>query len=211
MRISMHGRLAAVIAIAGTSITLSCGPVRLGSLVESMTAAEQAAAIAMASWVNCVTVRRVAVAPGDSTDVEICADTGAKKYGPTTPPSGYGKPVAKMRNLGDHVEDRWNLVAGGTYIVWLSGPPGGPTRWTIKGHGMQISGPFVGCGYHAADTSKANFGNCMENPAPVVTRSIRRGPAEHAGSGKDEHILLDRATGPAWISCTAGCCTTEAQ
>lgn len=214
MRLSMQPRLAAVGVIAVSSITLSCSSLTLGSSVDAMTEAQQTAALALTSWVNCVTVRRVAATPGDSTNVEICADTGAKRYGASNPPPGLARPVARMRNLspGGHVEGRWGLQPGNHYYhVWLSGPVGGPTRWTIKGQNVLVSGPFTGCGFHPADISRANFGNCRDNPMPSARSTRTRGPSEHASSDKAGHILLNPADGPAWISCREGCCTTETQ
>ncbi len=115
-----------------------------------------------------------------------------------------------MRNLGSRVEKRWGLQPGPhAYIVWLGGPATGTMQWTIKGLGVQLSGPYRGCGFHTASTSKANFGTCAENPLLGPARTTR-GPSAGGTGEKDEHVLLDMATGPAWISCTEGCCTTDA-
>lgn len=215
MRLSVQPRLAAVIVIAGWLVAVSCHPARPVASIGGMTEAEQTAALALTSWVNCVTVRRVAATGvSDSTNVEICADTGAKKFGPNNGPGGVlGKPIARMRNLpGGKVERRWKLQPGSHYYhVWITGPAGGPTRWTIKGQGVNVSGPFRGCGYAAASVSRANFGDCMENPWPGRPAPGRSGPSDGGGSDKPDHPFFATADGPAWISCREGCCTTDAQ
>lgn len=210
MSVSLKRRLVAVFALAAVSVIAACQGVSSTGL-DAMTSAQQASALALAKWVACDTIRRVSKTSGvDSTDVEICADTGARRYGPNDPPPGIGKPVARMRNVGQGVEKRWGLTPGSHYYsVWIRGPANA-IRWRIHGLQVDISGPYRGCGYHTMpSSSSANFGSCTENP-PLVGRSIGRGPAENWTDGSKEHILLDRATGPAWISCTDGCCTTDA-
>jgi len=118
-----------------------------------------------------------------------------------------------MRNLGPGTEARWGLQPGKTYSIWLSEALNGTTLYTIKGPGVKVVDEYHGCGYHAATTSKANFGSCAENRLSATSatggNAGSHGPSE-AGTGKEGHILLDRASGPAWVSCNEGCCTTDA-
>lgn len=202
-------RVTVVSALAAMAVLAACQrptPSPMGA----MSSAEQDATLLLTKWVGCNTVRRVSTTAGvDSTDVEICADTGARRLGPSSPPP-VGKPVAFMRNLGDGIEQRWGLRPGGHYVVRIHGPPNA-VRWTISGPQVNLSGPYRRCGDHTMpDSSYANFGSCAENPSSVRPPT-RRGPAAVGTDGKNEHILLDRATGPAWVSCTDGCCTTDQQ
>lgn len=211
MNVSLKRRSFAVVSIVVVAVMAACQQVQQTRL-EIMTSAQEEAALALAKWVGCDTVRRASKTVGvDSTNVEICADTGARKYGPQNPPPGFGKPVARMRNVGQGVEKRWGLRPGNHYYsVWISGPANA-IRWRIQGMQVDTSGPYRGCGFHTMpDSSYASFGSCAQN-RPLVGRSIGRGPSEAGSGGNMTHILLDKGLGPAWISCTDGCCTTDAQ
>ena len=177
-----------------------------------MTPVQIDSAVAAVAWTGCDTVARAAVG-GGTTDVEICAAPSARLYGPNNPPSGSGAPVARMRNLGTRVEARWGLQPNGTYPIWLySGTVG--ASYDIRGNGVNVTGYYFGCKHKPATTSRADFGTCADNPAAMSARlgsgaPSASGPAD--GEDKAGHTLMDRATGPAWISCTEGCCTTDAQ
>ncbi|HUR91855.1 MAG TPA: hypothetical protein VMY38_04200 [Gemmatimonadaceae bacterium] len=174
-----------------------------------MTPAEIESALAAISWTGCATVARAAVPAGTTTDVEICASPGAREYGPRKAPPGLGAPVARMRNVGTRDEARWGLKPNNTYSIWLSSGFAG-TQYTIIGSGVNKTGTYFGCGHSAAASSRANFGTCADNPYPLVGAGRTSGPSSSAEGDKPGHTLLDRATGPAWISCTEGCCTTDA-
>lgn len=210
MSVSLKRRSFLVVALGVVAVMAACqqGP---STRLEGVTTAQHASALVLAKWVGCDTISRVSTTSGvASTDVEICADTGARRYGPHNAPLGPGKPVARMQNLGQGVEARWGLIPGNHYyLVWIHGPASN-MRWTIRGRQVDTSGPYRGCSFHRMpDSSYASFGTCVQN-RPLVGRSIGRGPAEGGGEDMKEHLLLNKATGPAWVSCTDGCCTTDA-
>lgn len=212
MRPSPPQRVLVGVVLLGTLAALGCRPRVVPSPLDGMSRTQEATAIALTSWVGCATVDRVSTTPGQTTPVEICADTGAKSYGPNAPPSGLGRPVARLRNLGSLVERKWNLQPHGLYLLWLNESPAGGALWTMRGPGVELVGRYEGCGYHAATVSRANFGSCAENPVARqrAMGALSRGPSTGEPGDKDEHILLDRASGPAWISCTEGCCMADA-
>lgn len=213
VNISAMRRMAALSVIVGGGMIAGCSPPALGSGVAAMTPAEIDVALATISWTGCTTVARAAV-PSGTTDVEICAAPNARDYGPRNPPPGLGAPVARMRNTGTRVEARWGLQPNGTYSIWLhSGTIG--ASYTIIGNAVNVTGTYFGCGHSPADSSRASFGTCADNPMPMSSRMGRNGfsnaSSPDGGDDKGGHTLLDIATGPAWIACTEGCCTTDAQ
>lgn len=169
--------------------------------------------IASIVWVGCDTVARNTAVPGVTTPVEICAADYARKVGPRNA-GPDGRPVARMRNLGTVNEGRWNLRPGRRYIIAVySGVAGGTYRITHEGPGGPLgSGVYHPCGpAHEPPTSSATFGACRDyGTGPAPNSSIGSGPSagEPATRG---HALLGPADGPAWISCTDGCCTTDIQ
>lgn len=209
MNISTMRRITAVVVGAGGVAVAGCSPA-VSTSVGVMTPAEIESALAAISWTGCATVARAAVPSGTTTNVEICASPSAREYGPRKAPPGLGAPVARMRNLGTNQEARWGLKPNNTYSIWLSSGFAG-TQYTIIGSGVNVTGNYYGCGHAPADSSRASFGTCADNPSRMARGSHNRGPSSPAEDAKSEHTLLDRATGPAWISCTEGCCTTDAQ
>lgn len=202
-------RMVAVVAgVSGVAIA-GCSPA-VGTSLGAMTPAEIESALAAISWTGCATVARAAIPSGTTTNVEICASPSAREYGPRKAPPGLGAPVARMRNLGTNAEARWGLKPNNTYSIWLSSGFAG-TQYTIIGSGVNVTGTYHGCGHAPADSSRANFGTCADNPFPLVGPARNRGPSSSGDDDKRGHTLLDRGTGPAWISCTEGCCTTDAQ
>ena len=213
MRLFAKPRYVAVMVLAAVAVVAGCWPRAVPAPIATMSAAEESAMLALTKWVGCTTVQRAATISGDSAEVRICADTGTRRFGKHTPP-GNNKPraVAQIRNLSNNrVEDRWGLQPNTTYYIWLSAAPGGTTAWAIKrpGEPAIASGPLEGCGHPQATVDSASFGTCADNPYPRPGAARSGGPSSEGGKG--EHTLLDRATGPAWISCTEGCCTTDAQ
>lgn len=216
MRFFASPRRVAVIVIAVVAVGAGCWPRPVRSPIASMSTAEETAILALTKWVGCTTVRRESTVAGDSVDVTICADTGARRFGRNNPPAGAkGRAVGQIRTgAGNRDEGRWGLEPNSTYYIWLSGPAGGPTTWTIKGPGVFVEGPLRGCGHPPAGSDSASFGTCADNRPSAA---MSRGPNERSGASSPDggtvkfvHTLLDRATGPAWISCTEGCCTTDA-
>ena len=204
-------RLAALFGIGGGVLVAGCQATPAVG-VAGMTPIQMDSAVAAMSWVGCDTVARAAVG-GGTTNVEICAAPNARLLGPSNAPAGDGAPVARMRNLGTtRVENRWKLQPKGTYSIWLySGTAGALYR--IRGGGLNIVGTYVGCDHPPETTDKASFGTCQDNPhqhGPSMRRNgSSSGPAEDGGDGT-ARTLLSPLTGPAWISCTEGCCTTDA-
>lgn len=199
-------RMAALLVVAGSGVIAGCSPVVPAS-VGVMAAADVESALAAISWTGCDTVARAAL-PSGKTNVEICASPGAHTYGPRNAPSGSGAPVARMKNIGGLVEARWGLRPNNTYSIWLHSGVGG-THYTIIGSGVNTTGTYHGCNHAPANVSRAKFGTCADNPWPPVAGARSRGPSSSGEDDKGEHTLLDPATGPAWISCTEGCCTTS--
>lgn len=207
VNVSTMRRMLGLVAAVGGGVVGGCSPA-VG--VSTMTPAEIESAIAAISWTGCATVARAAVPAGSTTNVEICASPGAREWGPRKAPPGNGSPVARMRNIGAHQEARWGLKPNNTYSIWLHSGITGETMYTIIGSGVNVTGPYHGCGHAPADSSRANFGTCAENPHPLAGGARSRGPSSSGELDKGEHTLLDRGTGPAWVSCTEGCCTTDA-
>lgn len=216
MRPATPPRRVAVIVIAAVAVAAGCGPRVVSSPVGTMSSAEEEALLASAKWVGCTTIQRETTVPGAFAAVRICADTGARRFGQNTPPSGLGKPVARMVNLSQtHTERRWNLQPGMTYHIWLRRSPAGPTAWEIRGPGGSVAtGPFMGCNHPQASADSASFGTCEDIRSAAATSRGRndfsRASSIDGGDSKATHTLLHPATGPAWISCTEGCCTTDA-
>lgn len=206
MGVTTMRRLAALLMVVSGGAIAGCFP-RVVPNVESMTLAEIESAVAAIPWRGCATVARAAL-PGGTTNVEICAAPNAHTYGPRNAPGGGGAPVARIRNTGDSVEARWGLKPRTTYSIWLHRDTAGATVYTVIGSGVNRTGTYVGCRHTPADSSRANFGTCSDNPWPLAGGARSRGPSSSGENHKGEHTLLDRATGPAWITCTDGCCTT---
>lgn len=206
MGVTTMRRMAALLVAVGGGAIAACSP-GVASSVGAMTPAEIESALAAIAWTGCSTVARAAL-PSGTTNVEICAAPGAHAYGPRNAPAGLGAPVARIRNLGALVEARWGLRPNNTYSIWLSSGSSG-TEYTIIGSGVNTTGTYHGCNHGPANVSRAKFGTCADNPWPPVAGARSRGPSSSGEDDKVEHTLLDPATGPAWISCTEGCCTTS--
>jgi hypothetical protein len=174
--------------------------------------------VAASNWVGCDTVPRDAE-NGATTNVEICASEAAITYG-ARPGQGppVPMPVARMRNLGDAVELRWGLQPHRTYIIRLwDHPPTGRTGYSVDGPGIPTqTGTYHACAHAKVDnSSRATFGSCAdtlpsgEMPG-LVGGGAARGPSASAEPAAERHRLFDIRSGPAWITCETGCCTTGA-
>lgn len=210
----MSARMRRVVVIScglGAAAISSCTPV-----ASSPAAAPGATALASPIWVACDTLPRTS-ASGGEVPVEICAADDARLYGPGNAPP-RGRPVARMRNLGSERDLRWNMrphrvyviaihsdAAGTGYKIWPEGP-GGPIK----------IGTYYPCGHGGGSppTSSATFGSCtdtvvMNSPRLKPGTVAARGPAEDENEARRGHVLFDVRNGPAWVSCTDGCCTTD--
>lgn len=212
MTVPKMRRLGALVAVCGGAAIAGCSP-SLGSI--GMTSPQMDSIVASLSWVGCDTVARVG--EGGPTDVEICAAPGIQQYGPNDPPGGGAAPVARMRNLGGTVEARWRLLANGSvYHIWLHSG-GGKTGFTILGPGAgpNRTGAYHGCKHQPANAARASFGTCDDRPWPPPLAGRARNGFSRASAPDDrgmkfEHRLLAPETGPAWLTCREGCCTTGA-
>lgn len=207
--------LAAAIAVivagataVGCSSRLTSGPLK-------MTSAQMDSILSRTTWGRaCTTVDRVAVPPSGTTThvttaVRICPAANARAIGPGNATSVW-VPVATMHNTGNYIEAKWGLEPNGHYQIWVYANAAGRATYSITTQGNEIvSGPYIGCNHPAATADSAAFGNCADNPLVRGARS-RGGPSTAGADEKFEHTLLYPASGPAWISCTEGCCTTGA-
>ncbi|MEX1185426.1 MAG: hypothetical protein WEA80_02450 [Gemmatimonadaceae bacterium] len=128
--------------------------------------------------------------------------------------------TARLVNFGTSRDARWNLTSGDTsYIISFpkaasegeyailevsaNSVPGDKVR-VVKENGLfrycQHGGP--------PPVSEASFYTCDEK-----AEMHRRSRSSDAGSGPNasgDDLLVPAMDGPAWVSCSAGCCTTEA-
>lgn len=193
------------------AVISSCAPV--GS---SPAAAPLATASASPNWVACDTLPRTS-ASGGEVAVEICVADDARLYGPGNA-SPKGKAVARMRNLGTERDLRWGMLPGRNYVIAVHSEAAS-TRYKIwpEGPGGPIKvGIYYACGHggESPPTSSATFGACDASIVESLSQSTQstlanRGPAEGPTAGKPSHVLFDVRNGPAWVSCTDGCCTTD--
>lgn len=159
-------------------------------------------------WVGCSDTRRDNV-DGGLALVQICAERDARfKLGSNAPQGGVQ--VARMYNSGPGVEKRWGLEVGQEYFVVITpGGPGPGGRWQITGPGSPSSpnrrGDYTQCTpiHGRPPTSSAKFGDCSDALAANGTHA----KLDANGPGM---FTLNTRSGPAWVSCETGCCTTEA-
>lgn len=204
-------RVAAILAIGGAAAIASCAPT-LGSPV--LTSTQIDSTVASLTWVGCSTVSRVG--EGGHTNVQICAASDARNFGRGSPPASR-RAIAKMKNLGGFTEKRWGIKPNQTFIIHLQPNPGsGPALYSVEGPlSTTVPQPYWACAHPKVDsTSRATFGNCGDTTntgqMPRFLGGRSRGPDAGPESSAAAHRLLDPADGPAWITCTEGCCTTGA-
>lgn len=201
-----------------TGVALPAGP--LGQLA-------QAALNALAqqvTWEGCTTAPRTSAATPPApapppTNIQICAASYSRhlRYGNT---ANTGVLTARMVNLGAYKDARWELTPGDTsYIISFpkamsegeyailevsaTPAPGSKVR-VVKANGIYRYCPHGG----TPPVSAASFYTC-EQKALVHSAS----GSSDAGSGPNvdrDDVFSQYPDGPAWVSCNAGCCTTEA-
>lgn len=171
-------------------------------------------------WVGCDTMPRTSAS--GTTPVEICAAADARLYGPGNA-SPRGQPVARMRNLGTEPDTRWGLRPRRVYVIAIHSDAAGTGYkiWPERGGGPIRTGTYYPCGHggESPPTSSATFGACTDSfvkhavpqPGALASAEALRGPMAGEAPAVPGHALYDRLNGPAWVSCTDGCCTTDAQ
>jgi len=160
-------------------------------------------------WVGCSDTQRAAVG-GGLTLVQICAELNARFYIGANAPNG-GVRVARIVNSGPGIEERWGLEVDKEYLVIITpGGTGQGGRYQIVGPGNGNNPNRVGNYYQCLPLhgrpaeSSARFGDCNATVTSAGTHA-------DIGSSDDAAVAsLDPGSGPAWISCETGCCTTDA-
>lgn len=176
------------------------------------------------TWEGCTTVARTsaATAPAPApppTNIQICAASYSRLLGPGNT-AVTGVLTARMVNVGAYKDARWGLTPGQTsYIVSFpratsqgeyailevsATPAPGAKVKVVKANGIYRYCPHGG----TPSVSEASFYTC-EQRAQMHRRS-RSSDAGSGPNGGDDDVLVQNLDGPAWITCSAGCCTTEA-
>lgn len=165
------------------------------------------------SWTGCSPwTPRQGDAAGNA-DVQICATDYANQIGGNNA-APDGVIVARMINRGPGVEARWGLVPGVEYFIAVNrggryniiemgnASPGSP-RPNRTGSYHECKGPQ----HTPQATASAKFGDCssVKHTEGSDAASAGRGPSDASHAAP----TLNSFTGPAWITCDAGCCTTD--
>lgn len=169
------------------------------------------------TWVGCVTAPRTGLTSSTQATIEICAAQYANVLGfPNT--NGNGVLTARMINRGAHPDLRWRLTPGDTSFI-VSFPKSAAEgsyaileipKNTVPGTTVRVvigNGQFVYCGHPQEQTSSASFYTCATRAAAAMRSPSLRTP-DSGPSADDEEVVQD-LDGPAWVTCRAGCCTTE--
>lgn len=169
------------------------------------------------TWEGCTWAARTSTTP-TPTVIQICAASYSRILGRGNT-ANTGVLTARLVNFGTSRDARWNLTSGDTsYIISFpkaasegeyailevsaNSVPGDKVR-VVKENGL-----FRYCQHGGAPaTSSASFYTCERKRA-----MHGRSATSDAGSGPsaDDDALIQDLDGPAWVSCSAGCCTTEA-
>lgn len=169
------------------------------------------------TWEGCVTAPRTGTTTAP-TNIRICAASYARNLGQGNT-TATGVLTARMINLGPTSDARWRLTRYDTsYIVSFPSTPtqGGyailevPSN-TVPGTTVRVvkqNGIFVYCPHGQPNsTSSASFYTCARKAA---AHSRSRGSGTGSGPSAEDEVLVQDLDGPAWVSCMAGCCTTDA-
>lgn len=194
-----------------TGVTLPAGP--LNQLPQAMLRGLGQ----KVAWEGCAWAARTSTTP-TPTVVQICAASYSRILGHGNT-ANTGVLTARMVNLGASGDARWNLTPGDTsYIVSFpraasegeyailevsaKSVPGDKVR-VVKADGVFRYCPHGG----EPPQSEASFYTC-EQKSVMHRRS--RSSGSGSGPSADDDVLVQAMDGPAWVTCLAGCCTTEA-
>lgn len=175
------------------------------------------------TWEGCTWAARTAATATPTpppTVIQICAASYSRRlrHGNT---ANTGVITARMVNLGANKDARWGLNPGETsYIISFprTASEGAYAILEVKANPapgekvriVRADGTYRYCRHGGEPpVSEASFYTCEQK-----TEMHRRSRSSDAGSGPnaagDDDLLVPAMDGPAWVSCNAGCCTTEA-
>jgi hypothetical protein len=176
------------------------------------------------SWVGCSSANlTVRDSPGASTRVEICAASYAPEVPDRRTIPDTGLLIARLRNQGAGIEERWGLEPNDTafivlyprsatspvtaekgdtivarYEILTVGTDGNAAPQRLRGS-IERSDHFVKCNLHRREYSaaRASFQYCTERPLAALSLAA---PA---------FLLKTAVDPPAWLTCSGGCCGTD--
>lgn len=168
------------------------------------------------------TVRNLPTATiGESTAVLIVAYDGSRHLSPKNPPK-QPTLLAHIENLGTASSTVWSLqpVKDAEYDITLQ-DDAGAAKWTLweittAGRTATYHGTYKDCGHKNQWTvSLADWANCDTSPGndaasstPMITSSMSMFGGVATTLGK-YLAMFQGPDDPAWISCSAGCCTID--
>ena len=167
---------------------------------------------------------RSTATPGDSTPVLVLAYDGARHVNPKNPPK-QPTLLVHIVNEGTVTASLWDLKPSteAEYDVTVQDEGGSPkwTLWEITTAGAKATykGDYIDCGHTTHwDISIADWASCATSPggsAASSTPMTASGTARSAMFGGvattfAKYLAMFQASDdPAWVSCSAGCCTID--
>jgi hypothetical protein len=144
--------------------------------------------------------------------VRVWAAKGAKDIGHRDVGPGNAVMIGKIQNHGQDTTEVYNLAPNTAYAVYLMQDAAGKGRyeiWRVQGNRktMVAAGTQRECGHEDRiwDDSFAVFATC--ETSPTSQREVSRGDSvmmwANAGA------TTTHRDGPAWFTCTSGCCTAD--
>jgi hypothetical protein len=121
--------------------------------------------------------------------------------------SANGTVAARGLNRGQLADSLYGMQPGQAYefyLIVLPGPQGGNATWRLeeltttpgsRSHRSIMTGAFKGCNHPFVRGARADFKTCAQ-AAPVRQASFGA-------------LLQTEIDPPIWISCAAGCCTSD--
>lgn len=120
--------------------------------------------------------------------------------------------VGKLKNLGSQTTRTYNLVQGREHAVYVVDSLGTPYYeiWDVHGAGKSrvAAGKVTECGHadRKWNYSFAVFAACATSPTSHLVLAQGDSVYRWANTGAVSHD-----DGPAWFTCTSGCCTADVQ
>lgn len=153
----------------------------------------------------------------DSSTVQLWAFTGAKNIG-TANAGDTAIMIGKIRNLGPAATERYNLAANKVYAIFImrgggSADTGRYEIWEVQGSAksMADSGQYIPCNHsHLKWTNSfAVFTDCDHPPTEELKQDgpFWRWTRTTLGDSSSAGAAMTHDDGPAWFTCTVGCCT----